>query len=46
MPYVDQNRQTGRGSLFEHVADLIDDDGAIAEMEDMTDVWDDLSLDI
>ena len=34
-PYVGQRSQSGRGRLFEMIADLTDDDGAIAEMEDL-----------
>jgi len=35
--YVDNQQQSGRGQLFEMIADMTDDDGAIAEMEDMGD---------
>jgi hypothetical protein len=39
-PYVDQRPQSGRGKLFEMIADLTDDDGAIAEMDDLGDLAD------
>ena len=42
-PYAVQDTQTGRGKLFEIIAELTDDDAAIAEMEDLGDLWDDLS---
>ena len=35
--------QTGRGKLFEIIADLTDEDGALAEMDDLGDLWDELS---
>lgn len=35
--------QTKRGRLFEIIADLTDDDGAISELEDLGDLWDDLA---
>jgi hypothetical protein len=35
--YTGQQTQSKRGKLFEMVADLTDDDGAISEMEDMGD---------
>lgn len=35
--YASQQTQSKRGKLFEMVADLTDDDGAISEMEDMGD---------
>ena len=41
-PYATQDTQTGRGKLFEMLADLTDDDGALAEMEDLGDLWDTL----
>lgn len=34
-PYVNRRPQSGRGKLFEMIADLTDDDGAISEMEDL-----------
>ena len=34
--------QTERGKLFEMIADLTDDDGALAELEDLDDLLDDL----
>jgi hypothetical protein len=34
-PYAAKNTQTSRGKLFEMLAELTDDDGAIAEMEDL-----------
>jgi hypothetical protein len=34
-PYLDQGAQTERGKIFEIFADLTDDDGALAEMEDL-----------
>jgi len=33
--YVEENKQSERGKLFELLADLTDEDGALAEMEDM-----------
>ena len=42
-PYVRKDTQTGRGHLYELIADLTDDDGALSEMEDMGDLWDELS---
>lgn len=44
-PYASQGKQTGRGRLFEMIADLTDDDGALSEMEDLGDLWDDLAGD-
>lgn len=38
-PFVVKDQQTGRGKLFEMIADLTDDDGAISEMEDLGDLW-------
>jgi hypothetical protein len=35
--YTSQQTQSGRGRLFEMLADLLDEDGAISEMEDMDD---------
>jgi len=37
-PHVRLDMQTDRGRLFEMLADLTDDDGAFAEMEDIDDV--------
>jgi len=34
-PYVGLDKQTERGRIFEILADLIDEDGALAEMEDL-----------
>jgi hypothetical protein len=42
-PYASQDEQTRRGRLFELFADMTDDDGTIAEMEDLGDLWDDLA---
>lgn len=39
-PYVSKQTQTKRGELFELLADITDEDGAIAEMEDLGDVLD------
>ena len=41
LPYSKKNTQSERGKLFEIFADLTDDDGAIAEMEDLEslDIW-------
>ncbi len=39
-PYVTGRAQSGRGKLFEMLAELTDDDGAIAEMEDLGDLAD------
>jgi len=39
-PYVTDKAQSGRGKLFEMVAELTDDDGAIAEMDDLGDLAD------
>jgi hypothetical protein len=40
-PFCNQNTQTRRGNLFELLADLTDEDGALAEMEDLEslDIW-------
>ena len=40
-PFCNQNTQTRRGNLFELLADLTDEDGALAEMEDLEslDTW-------
>jgi hypothetical protein len=35
LPYFDQPTQTRRGEIFELLADLTDEDGALAEMEDL-----------
>lgn len=40
LPYLDDGLQSGRGKLFELLADLTDDDGAIAEMDDLGDFAD------
>ena len=45
-PYTREDRQTGRGRLFERLADLTDDDGAIAEIDDLGDLWDILADDL
>lgn len=37
---VQQDTQTRRGRFFEALADMTDDDGALAEMEDLGDLWD------
>lgn len=37
-PHIRLDTQTERGRLFEMLADLTDDDGALAEMEDMDDL--------
>jgi len=34
-PYLGKNIQTEQGKLFEILADLTDEDGALAEMEDL-----------
>ena len=34
-PYVERDTQTARGKLFKMIAELTDDDGAIAELEDL-----------
>jgi hypothetical protein len=34
-PYLHEDGQTNRGKLFEFLADLTDEDGALAEMEDL-----------
>ncbi len=36
-PYITQAQQTRRGQLYEMMADLTDEDGAIMEMEDLAD---------
>lgn len=35
VPYLDQNTQTEQGKLFETLADMTDDDAALAEMQDL-----------
>ena len=42
-PYAAETTQTGRGRLFEALAELTDDDAAIAEMDDLGDLWEDLA---
>ena len=42
-PYLTAETQTGRGRLFELLAEMSDDDAAISEMEDLGDLWDELS---
>jgi hypothetical protein len=37
-PYVRQQPRSGRAKLFEMLADMIDEDGAYAELEDMGDL--------
>jgi hypothetical protein len=39
-PYIQKDVQTDRGELFEILADLTDEDGALAEMEDLGDLAD------
>jgi hypothetical protein len=39
--YAAEDQQTERGRLFEMLADLIDEDGALAEMDELEDLWDD-----
>lgn len=36
-PYVKKQTQSGRGKLFEMLADLFDEDGALSEIEDLGD---------
>jgi len=38
-PYIEENTQTDRGRLFELLADLTDEDGALAELQDLGDNW-------
>ena len=46
-PYIeDESTQTERGRLFELLADLTDEDGALAELQDLGDDWDQLLGDI
>lgn len=42
-PYAATASQSARGKLFEMLAELTDDDGAISEMDDLGDLWDDLA---
>jgi len=37
-PYIEEDSQTDRGRLFELLADLTDEDGALAELEDLDDI--------
>lgn len=39
-PYVNQQPQSGRGKLFEMIADLTDDDAALTEIDDLGDFAD------
>ena len=39
-PYLNQATQSSRGKLYEFLADLTDEDGAIAELEDLEDAAD------
>ncbi len=39
-PYASQQAQSGRGKLFEMLAELTDDDDAITELEDLGDLAD------
>jgi len=39
-PYASQDTQTKRGKLFEALANLTDDDGALIELEDLGDLAD------
>lgn len=41
--YITVATQTKRGRFFEMLAELTDDDGAISEMEDLGELWDELS---
>ena len=38
-PYIEENTQTDRGRLFELLAELTDEDGALAELQDLGDNW-------
>lgn len=38
--HASENTQTGRGKLFEMLADMTDEDGALAEMDDLGDMAD------
>ncbi len=40
-PYVSDESQTPSGKLFEMFADLLDEDGALAEMDDLESLFDD-----
>ena len=42
-PYAVQETQTRRGKLFEMLAEMTDDDGALAEMQDLGDLWEALT---
>ena len=44
-PGVREDTQTERGILFELLADLTDEDGALAELEDLDNLYDFLSSD-
>lgn len=44
--YAHSQEQTGRGKLFEMLANLTDDDGAISELEDLGDLADWLADDL
>lgn len=46
LPLAERNQQSSRGQLFELIADLSDDDGTIAEFEDLGDVVDWLDDDL
>lgn len=39
-PYLNQSTQSSRGKLYEFLADLTDEDGAISELEDLEDAAD------
>lgn len=39
-PYLNQTAQSSRGKLYEFLADLTDEDGAISELEDLGDAAD------
>ena len=41
-PQTKNSVQSKRGQLFEIIADMSDDDGTIAEMEDLGHLFDDL----
>lgn len=43
-PHVSLDTQTDQGVLFETLADLTDDDGALAEMEDLDGLMDEIYL--
>lgn len=45
-PYAARDTQTGRGRLYEMLADLTDEDGAISEIEELNDLWDELADDL